>query len=93
MRIGGWIFAGVAAFFGLIAAVYWFGSYEDAGSLMLLSCAGLGVIFGGYLLWRTRRLPVAGESYAQPDRLVPGHPRPADHADDRGQACAERVGT
>jgi uncharacterized iron-regulated membrane protein len=61
VRVGGWIFAATAVFFAVIAAVYWYGSYEDAGTFMLLSCAGLGLIFGGYLLWKTRRGPEAPE--------------------------------
>lgn len=69
MRVGGWIFAGVAAFFALIAAIYWYGSYEDAGTFMLLSCAGLGVIFGGYMLWKTRRVP---EAPGDRDDVAPG---------------------
>ena len=54
MRTGGLVFAGTAAFFLVIAAVYWFTSYEDAGTTMLVACGGLALIAGGFLLWKSR---------------------------------------
>jgi hypothetical protein len=49
------LFAGGAAFFAVIAAVYWFTSYEEAGSIMLaLSVAALAFI-AVYLWIQSRR--------------------------------------
>ncbi len=56
MRIEARIFFGVTAFFVIIAITYWFTSYEDAGSVMLVGCAGLGLVAGGYLGFHARRM-------------------------------------
>jgi hypothetical protein len=48
------IFIGTAVFFAVIGSVYWFTSYEDAGTTLLALCVGLGVIPGVYLLYRSR---------------------------------------
>jgi cytochrome c oxidase subunit IV len=61
LRTGGLVFAGTAAFFLVIAGVYWFTSYEDAGTAMLVACGGLGIIAGGYLLWQARGQPQGPE--------------------------------
>jgi cytochrome c oxidase subunit IV len=47
---------GVAAFFTAVAILYWFTSYEDAGSVMLVFSALLGFLPGTYLLWWSRRM-------------------------------------
>jgi hypothetical protein len=52
-------------FVGVMAAVYWFTSYEDAGSTLLLVGALAYALMGGYL-------------YVQYRRLRPGPPRPED---------------
>lgn len=54
MKTEGAIFVGIAAFFTVIAAIYWFTSYEEAGSVLLLLAAGLGAIPGAWLMWRAR---------------------------------------
>lgn len=54
MRTEALIFVGVAAFMGVIGAIYWFASYEDAGTTLLATTVGLGLIPGGFLLYRTR---------------------------------------
>jgi len=59
------IFLGVTVFFVVIGLVYWFTSYEDAGSVMLAGSAVLGVVAGGYLWLQARRMA----------------PRPEDRAD------------
>lgn len=56
MRTEGLIFAGTAAFFAVVTTVYWFTSYEEAGSTMLLLTVGLGLIPGVWLLWWSRRM-------------------------------------
>lgn len=49
----------IAAFLVVLSAVYWFFSYEEAGSVLLLLSAGLALIVGGYLWWATRGQPTA----------------------------------
>lgn len=51
------IFAGIGTFVVAMAAIYWFTSYEDAGSVLLLLAAGLSLWFGTYL-WLQQRRPV-----------------------------------
>jgi hypothetical protein len=58
-------YLGVTAFFVVIGAIYWFTSYEDAGTTMLVASALLGLLAGGYLLLQARKFP----------------PRPEDRAD------------
>jgi len=50
------IFFGVTAFFVVIAITYWFASYEDAGTVMLMGCAGLGLVAGSFLAFHARRM-------------------------------------
>ncbi len=64
MRVQGLIFAGTAVFMVTIGAIYWFTSYEPAGTVMLGLCIGLGVIPGVALLWWSRRSPVLPEDRA-----------------------------
>jgi hypothetical protein len=61
MRTEGRVFLGVTAFFVVIGLVYWFTSYEDAGSVMLAASAGMGVIAGGAILLLSRRAPLRAE--------------------------------
>ena len=56
MKTESLVFLGTAAFFSVIAAVYWFASYESAGSTMLLVTVGLGLMPGAWLLWWARRM-------------------------------------
>jgi len=56
MRISGTFLAVIGIFFGVIGLVYWFTSYEDAGSVMLAGSALLGLLPGGYYLWWSRRM-------------------------------------
>ena len=56
MRTEGLVFAGTAAFFAVITTLYWFTSYEEAGSTMLLLTVGLGLMPGVWLLWWSRRM-------------------------------------
>jgi uncharacterized membrane protein len=51
MRISAVFLAGTGIFFGVIGVVYWFTSYEDAGFLMLMGSALLGLLPGSYYLW------------------------------------------
>jgi hypothetical protein len=46
------LFAFVGTFQLVISAVYWFLTYEDAGSVMLLLAGALGLAVAGYLGWK-----------------------------------------
>lgn len=70
------LFIGVALFFTTIGLLYWFTSYEDAGSTMLFFSMGLGAIPGGFLFWWSRRMS----------------PRPEDRDDARVDAGAGPIG-
>jgi len=48
------LFLGV--FFGIVGVVYWFTSYEDAGTMMLVGTSALGFLPGGYYLFWHRRI-------------------------------------
>ena len=62
MRVNGAFLAVIGIFFGIIALVYWFTSYEDAGFLMLMGSALLGLLPGGYYLWWSARMkPLEGD--------------------------------
>ncbi|MBF6556446.1 MAG: cytochrome c oxidase subunit 4 [Acidimicrobiales bacterium] len=51
MRISAVFLAGTGIFFAVIGVVYWFTSYEDAGFLLLMGSALLGLLPGSYYLW------------------------------------------
>ncbi|HUP69945.1 MAG TPA: cytochrome c oxidase subunit 4 [Acidimicrobiales bacterium] len=44
----------IGAYLVVVSGIYWFFSYEEAGSVLLLLSAGLALIVGGYLWWATR---------------------------------------
>jgi len=48
-------YAGVAAFFVLIGLIYWFASYERAGSTLLFASTLLGLLTAAYLFGLSRR--------------------------------------
>ena len=67
MRVQALVFVGTGAFLALIGAIYWFSSYEPAGTVLLVLGLGLGVIPGAYLLWRTASAPALAEDRADAD--------------------------
>ncbi|HEX2700882.1 MAG TPA: cytochrome c oxidase subunit 4 [Acidimicrobiales bacterium] len=67
MKVEGLVFAGTAAFFTVLTAVYWFTSYEEAGSTMLLLTVGLGLMPGLWLLWWSRRMAPRPEDLPDAD--------------------------
>jgi hypothetical protein len=77
VRTEGLVFLGTAVFFSVITALYWFTSYESAGSTMLLVTIGLGLMPGAWLLWWARRMA----------------PRPEDRPDAAMAEGAGRVGS
>jgi len=56
VRATGWLFAGLAAFFGFLGAIYWVLSEEPAGTAALVFTSGLGFLIAFYLLFTARRL-------------------------------------
>ncbi len=50
------VLLGVATFFGIVGAVYWFTSYEDGGTMMLVGTCLLGLLPGSYYYWWHRRM-------------------------------------
>jgi cytochrome c oxidase subunit IV len=50
MRTAGRILAGIALFLALTGGVYWFTSYEQAGTVLLLAGAGFAAMVAGALL-------------------------------------------
>lgn len=67
MKVEGLVLTGWAAFFAVVCAVYWFTSYEPAGSTMLLLCVGLGLMPGLWLLWWSRRMAPRPEDLPDAD--------------------------
>jgi len=68
VRVEAFVFLGVTAFFAGIGTLYWFTSYEDAGTTMLAGCALLGLLVGVYLLRWSRRMPPRPED--RPDAAL-----------------------
>lgn len=63
----GLVFLGTAAFVSVLTAIYWFTSYEEAGSTMLLLTVGLGLMPGLWLLWWSRRMAPRPEDLPDAD--------------------------
>jgi hypothetical protein len=62
MKVNGAFLAIIGAFFGIIAVIYWFLAYEDAGFLMLIGSCLLGILPGAYYLWWAKRMtPLEGD--------------------------------
>ena len=66
LRVQWRIFLGMAAFVALFGAVYWFMTYEDAGTTLLALTSGLAALFGGYLLVQDRKRPRAADPAPAP---------------------------
>lgn len=64
------VFLGIGVFVVAMAGLYWFTSYEDAGTTMLVLAAGLSLLTGTYL-WRQGR----GRG-VPPDEAGEGEPEP-----------------
>jgi uncharacterized membrane protein YfcA len=63
------LFAAIGAFMVVLAALYWFTAYEDAGTVLLALAAALALYFGTYL-WLQQRRPTEATS-ASADGLSP----------------------
>ena len=56
MKVESLILLGIGIFFGIIAVIYWFTSYEDAGTMMLFGSFLLGLLPGSYYYFWHRRM-------------------------------------
>ena len=56
MRIEALLLLGIAVFFGLVGIAYWFWSYEQGGTMMLVGTTLLGFVPGSYYLWWSHRM-------------------------------------
>jgi Cytochrome c oxidase subunit IV len=71
---------GVASFFGIIAISYWFTSYEDGGTMMLVGVTALGFLPGSYyFFWHRRFRGYKFFFWGRTDRVV--GTRPEDRPD------------
>ena len=57
MKVEGFLFIGVAAFFTAADIVYWYFSHDPTGTTALALAVGLAFLVGFYLLFTGRRLP------------------------------------
>ena len=76
MKAESFYWLGVTAFFVVIGAVYWFTSYEDAGTTMLVATSLLGLLAGGYLFIQSRKYPPRPED--RPDATLEEGAGPVD---------------
>ena len=56
MRVEAILLLFLGVFFGIVGIVYWFWSYEDAGTMMLAGTAALGFLPGSYYYFWHRRM-------------------------------------
>jgi hypothetical protein len=56
VRVEAIILLFLGLFFGLVGLVYWFWSYEDAGTAMLIGTCTLGFLPGSYYFYWHRRM-------------------------------------
>ncbi|MCL4446171.1 MAG: cytochrome c oxidase subunit 4 [Actinobacteria bacterium] len=61
MKFESLILLGIGIFFGIIAVIYWFTSYEDAGTMMLVGSFLLGLLPGSYYFFWHRRMSARPE--------------------------------
>lgn len=64
-------FLAIGALLAVVAAIYWFTSYEDAGSTMLSLAAVLGLWIGVYLWLRRSHLQATAPGPGDPTLAVP----------------------
>lgn len=60
-RVESIVYLGIAAFFSVVLALYWFTSGEDGGAVMLLFTICLGLLPGAYMLFWSRRMKLRPE--------------------------------
>ncbi len=81
MKIESTFLLGVGLFFGCVALIYWFLSYEDGGSMMLLGTCLLGLLPGSfYFYWHRRFHGYRFFFWGKLDRVVGDRPEDRDDA-------------
>lgn len=81
MKIESTFLLGVGLFFGCVALIYWFLSYEDGGGMMLLGTCLLGLLPGSfYFYWHRRFHGYRFFFWGKLDRVV------GDRPEDRNDA-------
>ena len=65
MRVEAKLLLGLGVFFGLMCAVYWNWSLENAGGVMMFAGMLLGFLPGGYFWWWSRRMKARPEDDPQ----------------------------
>lgn len=65
MKVEPRLFLGAAAFFTVTAAIYWFASYEDAGTTMLAASVPAFAFVGAWLWFEQRGKPPRPEDSAE----------------------------
>ena len=76
MKVESFYWLGITVFFIAIGAIYWFTSYEDAGTTMLVATSLLGLLAGGYLFLQSRKYPPRPED--RPDATLEEGAGPVD---------------
>ena len=71
LRVAWRIFLGMAVFVAVMGAIYWFVSYEDAGTTLLALASGLAALFGGYLFVQDRKRRDPGPSSSDSEEYLP----------------------
>jgi uncharacterized membrane protein YfcA len=71
LRIQWRIFLGLGGCIAVLGAVYWFVSYEDAGTTLLALAAGLALLCGGYLFVQDRKPAVVPAAHPEADPYLP----------------------
>jgi len=56
MRIEALFLVGLGIFFGIVGIIYWFTSYEQSGTMMLVGTCFLGILPGSYYYYWHRRM-------------------------------------
>ncbi len=56
MRVESWIFGGNAVFFGIVAPVYWFLSYDPTGTAALIMTFSLCALVAFYLGFHSKQM-------------------------------------
>ena len=56
MKIEGWLFVAGAVFYGVVAAAYWFLSYDEVGTTALVLTGALAFLVAFYTLYTSKRV-------------------------------------
>jgi small-conductance mechanosensitive channel len=56
VKVEAYVLLVIAAFFAIVATIYWLWSGEQSGTAMLVGTSLLGLLPGGYYYWWSRRM-------------------------------------